>query len=86
MDDYEKFNSFDNISDAELNRFIKAMGTTGAGTDTYEWWKELRTYAKERGYMKAGVLIITKCGGKHHVEPSQEVAKIYVDGKKVYSK
>lgn len=34
---------------------------------------------------KKGVLIRTKCGEEHRIEPDQEVTEIYVDGKKVYA-
>ncbi len=87
MSDMKGIEGFKDFTIEELELVLKGVGRCGGPDITvYDWFRKLCKYAKMRKTIKQkGVIIITKCGEAHHVEPTQEVKEIYVDGLLVHS-
>ena len=87
MADMQYIEGFEGFTIEELELVLKGMGRcAGPKITGYEWFRKLDKYYEMRKTIKQkGVIIITKCGEAHHVEPTQDVKEIYVDGILVHS-
>ena len=74
------------LTEEELEQFHGWLGQHPAGVECYTMYEAIEEIQREKKVPTSGVYVTTECGETHHVEPSQTVSGIYVDGKRVYSR
>ena len=74
--------SFD---DTQLKNAKDVIGSQMPKVEAYDLYKAIgRVLISREERSKPGVVIVTECGETHHVQPSQKVSKIYIDGKQIH--
>lgn len=66
----------------DLQKDFDALNSSGSQCMTL--WGAVRNYLDNKKQKDQGVLITTRCGEEHHVEPTQKVETITLNGEQVY--